>query len=583
MNHLLRYIIFVLLTLQSTEFFGQKKTLVATTSMIADMARVVAGEEVEVLSLVPIGSDPHLFEAVPSDAEKLANADLVLRNGLTLEGWLDELINNSGSSAIVHTVTTGVDAIQSADYANAYDPHAWMSCRLAKKYVENISWALMDLIPESKENIRNRANAYLNELDALDSWIKAELQSIPLKHRILVTSHDAFRYYANDYGLKVVSVLGTSTEADVSIDDLNGMIRAIEEANLPAIFVESTINPKLMQQVANDKGIKIGGKLFADSLGDEESEASTYLKMMRYNTKQIVNGLTSPIGVGGLKKYEWGLLFLLIAAFISCVTFIAWLLSAKGVEVNKKVPQLSVKNVTTSYYKKTILSNINLEITAGKVYGVIGPNGSGKSTLIKSILGLVEKDVGEVVLNDSPLELNGGQLAYIPQKEEIDWDFPATVRDVVMMGLYPGKKVFSRLNAEDESKMKQALEELGISELINRQIGELSGGQQQRVFLARALCQEAEIYLLDEPLVGVDVITEDRIIKLLKSLAAKNKIIVMIHHDLSKVEAYFDEVIMINRRIIAAGPVKEVFIQKHIEKTYSGQLAILQKTDDLLS
>ena len=171
MNHLLRYIIFVLLTLQSTEFFGQKKTLVATTSMIADMARVVAGEEIEVLSLVPIEWSSS-FEAVPSDAEKLANADLILRNGLTLEGWLDELINNSGSSAIVHTVTTGVDAIQSADYANAYDPHAWMSCRLAKKYVENISWALMDLIPESKENIRQRANAYINELDALDTWIK---------------------------------------------------------------------------------------------------------------------------------------------------------------------------------------------------------------------------------------------------------------------------------------------------------------------------------------------------------------------------------------------------------------------------
>ena len=206
-----------------------------------------------------------------------------------------------------------------------------------------------------------------------------------------MTSHDAFRYYANDYGLKVVSVLGTSTEADISIDDLNSMIRAIEKADLPAIFVESTINPKLMQQVANDKGIKIGGKLFADSLGDEESEASTYLKMMRHNTKQIVNGLTSPIGVGGLKKHEWGLLLLLIVAFVGCVTFIAWLLSAKGVESNKKVPQLSVKNVTTSYYKKTILSNINLEISAGKVYGVIGPNGSGKSTLIKSILGLVKK------------------------------------------------------------------------------------------------------------------------------------------------------------------------------------------------
>ena len=141
--------------------------------------------------------------------------------------------------------------------------------------------------------------------------------------------------------------------------------------------------------------------------------------MMRHNTKQIVNGLTSPIGVGGLKKHEWGLLLLLIVAFVGCVTFIAWLLSAKGVESNKKVPQLSVKNVTTSYYKKTILSNINLEISAGKVYGVIGPNGSGKSTLIKSILGLVEKDVGEVLLNGSPLELNGGKPLIFHRKKRL--------------------------------------------------------------------------------------------------------------------------------------------------------------------
>jgi len=578
----LRYIIFALLLIYSTFFFAQIKGVIATTSIIADIASKIGGNKIIVNSLVPVGSDPHLFDPVPSDAEKVAKADLIFRNGLTLEGWLDKLLFNSGTKAEIVTVTTGVEAIAHETYANAYDPHAWMSCKNAIIYAENISWALSELLPEHKAFFENNCKAYKKELEALNEWVSKQLRSISEKHRVLVTSHDAFRYFANDYGLRVISVLGTSTDADININDLNSLIQDIKKLGLPAIFVESTINPKLLKQVAYDQGISIGGKLFADSLGDEESGAETYIKMIRHNTRTIVSGLTGGGRAVGFEDYEWVLMTILAFAFGGTILLISFLLKGKKIKYNEdKINCLHVENLTTSYQRKTVLSNINLKIESGKICGIVGPNGSGKSTLIKSILDLVDTDLGKVSFGGLALYEVQEKLAYIPQKEEIDWDFPASVSDVVLMGTYPGKKVISHINDNDIRKMEEALQELGIIELKYRQIGELSGGQQQRVFLARALCQDAMIYLLDEPFVGVDIVTEERIIKLLKRLAGEGKIIVMIHHDLSRVKDYFDDIIMINRRIVAAGPVAEVFNQTNIQRTYSGQLPILQKTDNL--
>ena len=277
----LRYIIFALLLINSTFFFAQTKRVVATTSIIADIVANIGGDKVSVHSLVPVGSDPHLFDPLPSDAEKIAGADLILRNGLTLEGWLDKLLFNSGTKAEIITVTTGVQAIAHETYANAYDPHAWMSCKNAAIYAENISWALSEMLPEYKDFFNDNCKAYMQELRTLNEWVISELKKIDPKHKVLVTSHDAFRYYANEHGLKVVSVLGTSTDADININDLNALIKDVKQLGLPAIFVESTINPKLLRQVAYDQGIRIGGKLFADSLGDEDSDADTYIKMIR--------------------------------------------------------------------------------------------------------------------------------------------------------------------------------------------------------------------------------------------------------------------------------------------------------------
>ena len=237
-----------------------------------------------------------------------------------------------------------------------------------------------------------------------------------------------------------------------------------------------------------------------------------------------------------------------------------------------------VEGLSVSYGNKRVLTNVYLNIEAGHTYGLIGPNGAGKSTLFKSILGLIEYTAGKINVFDEEIDKVRHRVAYVPQRDEIDWSFPANVMDVVLMGRYPHKALFERMNNQDQQIAYDALEQLGIVHLKDRQIGQLSGGQQQRVFLARALAQEAEIILLDEPFVGVDLTTEDRIIRLLKKMAAAGKTLLVVHHDLATVEDYFSQVILLNQRLIAYGPTVEKFNQKMIALTYGAQLDVLHKT-----
>lgn len=236
---------------------------------------------------------------------------------------------------------------------------------------------------------------------------------------------------------------------------------------------------------------------------------------------------------------------------------------------------ISIKGLSHSYGHKRILTNINLNIPTGTLCGVIGPNGAGKSTLFKCILKLIDYDFGDIRLLDYPIEDVRKRVAYVPQKDEVDWDFPATVMDIVLMGRYPHKPFFSRMNQQDIEIAKTSLQDLGILEFADRQIGNLSGGQQQRVFIARALVQDAKVYFLDEPFVGVDIATEEKIISILQRLASQGKTILVVHHDLSTVHQYFDRVILLNQRLIAAGLTTQVFNDNNISKAYGGQLDIL--------
>lgn len=240
-------------------------------------------------------------------------------------------------------------------------------------------------------------------------------------------------------------------------------------------------------------------------------------------------------------------------------------------------PILEVHDLTVSYDQRPVLWNVDLTVPEGSLVGVIGPNGAGKSTFIKAIMGLVPLSSGYVRLFDKKLGEVRQKVSYVPQRESVDWNFPTDVMDVVLMGRYGKRGLFKRTNKEDRTVAQEALEKMGMLEFRHRQIAELSGGQQQRVFLARALAQQADLYLMDEPFAGVDAATEASIISLLKELKEQGKTIMVVHHDLGSVKEYFDRVIMLNTRLVASGPTEEVFTDEMLQETYGGKLTLLSR------
>lgn len=270
-----------------------KPLVVSSASIFADMASAIGGNLIESTTIVPIGGDPHIYEPTPGDVRLLLKADLILQNGLTFEGWIRDLIQNSGSKAPVHTLTEGIEPVRSELHQNAVDPHAWMDPVNGKTYARNIRNALLQLLPEYQDAINLQYEQYIRQLDSLDHYVRQQIGKIDTSKRILITSHDAFQYYGRRYGLQLESVLGTSTDADVRTSDLIRLNQVIRQHNVPAVFIESTINPKLLYQVAADNNIAIGGKLYSDSIGDKDSPAPTYIDMIRHNTDVIVAGLTS--------------------------------------------------------------------------------------------------------------------------------------------------------------------------------------------------------------------------------------------------------------------------------------------------
>lgn len=233
---------------------------------------------------------------------------------------------------------------------------------------------------------------------------------------------------------------------------------------------------------------------------------------------------------------------------------------------------ITIKNLSVRYQDKLALQQINLRIRAGAITGIIGPNGAGKSTLVKSIMGLVRRETGEARIGEEPLKVARRHIAYVEQRSEIDLTFPITVEEVVLLGTYPKLGLFHRPKKSDKAKVRDSLAKVKMSEFSQRQIGELSGGQLQRVFIARTLAQEAEIIFLDEPFVGIDMISEKVIIDLLKDLRAKGKMIVIVHHDLHKVSDYFDDLIILNKELVSYGPVKATFTTKNIQQAYGNTM-----------
>lgn len=243
---------------------------------------------------------------------------------------------------------------------------------------------------------------------------------------------------------------------------------------------------------------------------------------------------------------------------------------------------LSVYDLTVAYHRKPVIWDVSFDIPPGKLVGIVGPNGAGKSTLIKTIMELIPKASGRVNIFGKPYQKNRHRVGYVPQRESVDWDFPVDALDVVTMGLYREIGWCLPVRKRHRERALDALERVGIADYARRQISQLSGGQQQRTFLARALVQDADLYLMDEPFAAVDAATEKAIVKILQEMKQSGKTALVIHHDLQTVPEYFDYVILLNMRVIDHGPTADVFTPENLQKTYGGRLTLLEEATETM-
>lgn len=241
---------------------------------------------------------------------------------------------------------------------------------------------------------------------------------------------------------------------------------------------------------------------------------------------------------------------------------------------------IATQDLTVAYHERPVLENASCNIPQGTLTGILGPNGAGKSTLLKAMLGLVPILDGETTFFGERLKNIRSSIGYVPQRGEVDWDFPTNALDVVTMGRYGHLGLFRRPKKQDRDIAMECLQTLGMEAFAKRQIRQLSGGQQQRVFLARAMAQDASLYIMDEPFAGVDAKTEHAIIELMKRWKNENKTMVVVHHDLQTAPRYFDWLLLLNKQVVASGPSEQVFTKTNLQSTYGGQLAFLDHFTD---
>ncbi|MBA4791715.1 MAG: metal ABC transporter substrate-binding protein [Rhizobiales bacterium] len=297
---------------QSADAPAEKLPVVASFSILGDFVKNVGGDRIALTTIVGPNGDSHVYQPTPADAKKIAAAKLVFVNGLGFEGWMDRLIKASGSKAKVVVATQGItprertasepqeddDHDHKGGKGHAHDhgpidPHAWQSIANAKVYVANIRDALVAADPAGKAVYEANAAAYLAKLDALDADVKAKIAAIPADRRIIITSHDAFGYFGDAYGVKLLAPEGVSTETEASAKDVGRIIRQIKAQKVPAVFLENVTNPKLVDRIAKESGAKVGGTLYSDALSDDKGPAATYIGMMQSNVRELSSALTS--------------------------------------------------------------------------------------------------------------------------------------------------------------------------------------------------------------------------------------------------------------------------------------------------
>src|SRR3954454_22766129 len=285
-----RILLCVLMLIDSPLHAAEQLKVVASFSILADFVRNVGGDRINLTTLVGADSDVHVYAPAPSDAKRIADAKLVIVNGLGLEGWLPRLVQSSGNKAVIATATQGIAPLKRGSNA---DPHAWQSVANAKIYVGNVRAALGAADPAGAEVFKTNADAYLAKLDALEREVREAIAQIPQGRRKVISTHSSFGYFAAAYGIEFIAPLGVSTESEASARDIAAIITQIKTAKIPAVFLENISDPRLIQRIAAETGARVGGTLYSDSLTDEKGYAPTYIEMVRHNIKALTSALAN--------------------------------------------------------------------------------------------------------------------------------------------------------------------------------------------------------------------------------------------------------------------------------------------------
>ena len=268
-----------------------KITAVSSITIINDIVKNIGGDKVDAKSICGVGLDPHTYKPKPNDPRLVSESDLVFINGFALEHWIEEMVHNAGGNKTVVTVSNGLTPMTDEKGFGDPDPHAWFNVQFVKTYASNIAKAFIEKDKANEEYYKNNLTSYTKKLDSLDGWIKTEIQKIPQEKRVLITSHDAFRYFGKAYGMEVRGLQGISTEAKAQTEDVKKLIDLIKERKLNSVFIETSVNPKLLEEISRETGAKVGGTLFSDSVGDEGTVEGTYIGALTHNVNTIVNAL----------------------------------------------------------------------------------------------------------------------------------------------------------------------------------------------------------------------------------------------------------------------------------------------------
>ena len=264
---------------------------VSSITIINDIVKNIGGDKIEAVSICGVGLDPHTYKPKPNDPRLISESDIVFINGFALEHWIEEMVRNAGGNKKVVTVTEGLTPMTDEKGYGDPDPHAWFNVQNVKTYASNVEKALSDYDKPNAQYYKQNLESYLKKLDSLDAWIKTEIAMIPQEKRVLITSHDAFRYFGKAYGLEVRGLQGISTEAKAQTEDVKKLIDLIKERKLSSVFIETSVNPKLLEEISRETGAKVGGTLYSDSVGDEGTFEGTYIGAVTHNVNTIVNAL----------------------------------------------------------------------------------------------------------------------------------------------------------------------------------------------------------------------------------------------------------------------------------------------------